>query len=534
MRDRSIAAKSTRSSLTRRRFLQSAAGGVLGAAAWLQRWPRAIAAPAPKGEPTGQLTWAIHITIAPTWFDPAETPGIITPYMFLYALHDALVKPMPDNPMAPSLATAWTESADGLTYDFELRQGVKFHNGDPFTAEDVKFSFERYKGAGAGEFRKKVKAVEVVNPHHVRFRLQAPWPDFMTFYGTPATGAGWIVPKRYLEKVGDEEFKNRPIGLGPYRLVSHQPGVEVVFEANADYWRKTPHVKRLVMKSVPDATTRLAMLKKREADVTYGIYGPLAEEVQRDPSLKLEAPVIATQWIVFTYEQYDPKSPWADQRVRLAANLAFNRQAANEAETLGRSVLTGSIIPRTFDYALPLEPYAYDPGKAKQLLKEAGFPNGFDAGECAVDSVYTGVVEALVNDLAAVGIRAKVRPMERAAHQAALREKTLKNLAFQGSGAFGNAATRLDAFVYSRGQQSWIKDPEIDDWYLQQAEERDRQKREALLHKIQRKLYDEARFIPVWELAFLCASGPRAAVSGLGLIPSFAYSGPYEDVQVKT
>ena len=134
--------------------------------------------------------------------------------------------------------------------------------------------------------------------------------------------------------------------------MSHQPGVEVIFEANTDYWRKTPHVKRLVMKSVPEATTRLAMLKKQEADVAYGILGALAEEVQRDPNLKLEAPVIATQWIVFTYDQYDPKSPWADQRVRLAANLAFNRQTANEAETLGRSQLTGSIIPRQFDYAL--------------------------------------------------------------------------------------------------------------------------------------------------------------------------------------
>ena len=521
-------------SLTRRRFLQSTISGAAGFSAWLQGWPRSMAAPAQKDEPSGQMTWAIHVTIAPTWFDPAETPGIITPYMFLYALHDALVKPMPDNPMSPSLATRWTESSDGLSYDFELRQGVKFHNGDPFTAEDVKFSFERYKGAGAGELKRQVKAVEIVDPHHIRFQLHEPWPDFMTFYGTPATGAGWIVPKNYTEKIGSEEFKNRPIGLGPYRFVSHQPGLELVLEANTDYWRKTPHVKRLVMKSVPEATTRLAMLKKREADVTYGLYGPLAEEVQRDSNLKLEAPVIATQWIIFTYEQYDPKSPWADQRVRLAANLAFNRQTANEAETLGYSMLTGSIIPRQFDYALPLEPYPYDPQKAKQLLKEAGYSRGFDAGECSVDSVYTGVVEALVNDLSTVGIRAKVRPVERAAHQAALREKTYKNLAFQGSGAFGNAATRLDAFVYSKGQQSWIKDPEIDAWYTQQAAERDRQKRQALLHKIQQKVYDEALFIPIWELAFLCASGPRAAVSGMGLIPTFAYSGPYEDVQLKS
>jgi peptide/nickel transport system substrate-binding protein len=522
-------------SLTRRRFLQGAAGGVAGLTAWLRGWPRLMAAPAPKGEPSGQMTWAVHVTIAPTWFDPAEAPGVITPYMFMYAIHDALIKPMPGDPNFPSLATQWSSSPDGLTYDFELRRGVKFHNGDPFTAEDVQFSFERYKGAGAGDLKNRVKVVEVVDLHHIRFRLHELWPDFLTFYGTPASGAGWIVPKKYLEKVGDAEFKNHPIGLGPYRFVSHQAGVELVLEANTNYWRKTPQVKRLVMKSVPEATTRLAMLKKQEADVTYGLYGALAEEVRHDPSLKLE-PVIppGTQWLEFTHEQYDPKSPWSDRRVRLAANHAINRQAINEAETLGYSVLTGSIIPRKFEYALHLEPYAYDANKARQLLKEAGYANGFDAGECSVDAVYAGVVEAVLNDLAAVGIRAKVRPLERAAYFVGHREKTYKNLAFHGSGAFGSAATRLGTFAYGQGSEAWMKDPEIDEWYLRQIGEGDRQKREALLHKIQQKLYDDVRFIPIWELGFLCASGPRAAVSGLGLIPLFAYSGPYEDVQLKS
>ena len=122
------------------------------------------------------------------------------------------------------------------------------------------------------------------------------------------------------------------------------------------------------------------------------------------------------------------------------------------------------------------EPYAYDPKKARQLLKEAGYANGFDAGEVSGDNVYAGVMEGAANDLTAVGIRIKVRPMERAAAFAAHREKTFKNLTFQGSGAFGNAATRLEAFATSQGSQSWIKDPEIDAWYAQQAGERDRTK----------------------------------------------------------
>src|SRR4029450_9944975 len=193
--------------------------------------------------PADQMTWAVHISLAPTWFDPAETSGIITPYLLLYALHDAMVKPMPGNPMAPSLAESWSASPDGLVYEFVLRRGVKFHNGDPVTTEDVKFSLERYRGASHRTLKDRRAAIETPDPGPVRIRLKQPWPDFMTFY-TDATGAGWIVPKKYVEKVGDEGFKKAPVGAGPYKFVSFTPGVELVLEAFEQYWRKSPSVKR--------------------------------------------------------------------------------------------------------------------------------------------------------------------------------------------------------------------------------------------------------------------------------------------------
>ena len=189
--------------------------------------------------PEGQMTWAVHVSLAPTWFDPAETSGIITPFMVLYALHDALVKAMPGNPMAPSLAESWSLSPDGLVYEFVLRKGVRFHNGDPLTAEDVKFSFERYRGASQKPLKDSVAALETPDPGRVRFRLKRPWPDFLTFY-LGATGAAWIVPKKYLDKVGDEGFKKAPVGAGPYRFVAFTPGVELVLEAFEPYWRKVP------------------------------------------------------------------------------------------------------------------------------------------------------------------------------------------------------------------------------------------------------------------------------------------------------
>ena len=144
----------------------------------------AIAALPVGAAPEGQMTWAVNVSLAPTWFDPAETPGIGTPFMILYALHDALVKPMPGNAMAPSLAETWSLSKDGLVQEFVLRPGVKFHNGEPVTADDVKFSFERYRGTFAKTLKERVMAVEIPDPGRVRFRLKHPWPDFMTIYGS--------------------------------------------------------------------------------------------------------------------------------------------------------------------------------------------------------------------------------------------------------------------------------------------------------------------------------------------------------------
>src|SRR3989442_7539637 len=235
-----------------------------------------------QATPAGEAVMAWPVTIARSWFDPSTLPPKITPFGILSALHDALVRPLPGQKMGNSLAESWAESPDGLTYEFKLRRGLKFHNGDAVTAEDVKFSFERYKGAGAMELKARVRRVEIVDPLTARFILKEPWPDFMTFYGTTATAAGIVVPKKYVAQVGDEGFRKHPIGAGPYKFVSHTPGVEVVLEANPAYWRRVPNVQRLIMKSVPEGTTRVAMLKSGEADIAYALDGEDALNVRRD------------------------------------------------------------------------------------------------------------------------------------------------------------------------------------------------------------------------------------------------------------
>src|SRR5687767_8302367 len=201
--------------------------------------PVVVASAAP---PDGTLAIGVHVTLVNRWLDPAETEALITPFMVLYPLHDALVKPMPGNINTPSLAESWSVSKDGTSYEFVIRRTAKFHNGDAVTADDVKFSFERYKGASAKLLKERVKEIQVLAPNRVRFVLVEPWPDFMAFYGTSATGAGWIVPRKYVEKVGDDGFKKAPMGAGPFKFVAFQPGVELVLEAFPGYWRKAPSV----------------------------------------------------------------------------------------------------------------------------------------------------------------------------------------------------------------------------------------------------------------------------------------------------
>ena len=517
------ASTDARNEISRRELLALTALGLVAGA------PRIA-----RAAPSGQLTWALHVSLPPTWLDPAETLGIISPFMILYALHDATVKPMPDKLYAPSLAESWSTSEDNLTYEFALRPGVRFHNGDPVTAEDVKFSFERYRGAANALMKAKVDRIEAPDPTHVRFTMKKPWPDFLTFYAT-ASGAGWIVPKKYVEKVGDAGFKSQPIGAGPYKFVSFTPGVELVLEAFEGYWRKTPAVKRIVMKVIPDDSTRLAALKRGEVDIAYSVRGELAKELQQTPGLTLKSVVAqAPSWIYFP-DQWDPASPWHDLRVRQAANLAIDREGMSQALFLGGCKTTNSIIPYTYEYYWQPPPAAYDPEKAKKLLSEAGYSGGFESGPLFTDASYANVGEVVVNNFQQVGIRTNLQPVERAGFLAAYAGKKYRHATLRGaSGAFGNAATRLASFVVKGGAYVYGSYPDIDELFPQQADELDPKKRAAILAKMQRLVHEKAVYAPIWQLAFMNGVGPRVGESGFGQIPGFPYTAPFEDITLKS
>jgi peptide/nickel transport system substrate-binding protein len=490
--------------------------------------PAAGAAP-----PDGTLAIGVHVTLVSRWLDPGDTEALITPFMVLYLLHDALVKPMPGGIMTASLAESWTLAKDNVTYEFLLRKNAKFHNGDPVTAEDVKFTFERYKGSGAKVLKDAVKEIQTPAPNRVRIILKEPWPDFMSFYGTSATGASWIVPKKHIEKVGEDAYKRAPVGAGPFKFASFNPGVELTMDAFPEYWRKAPSVKRITMRSIPDETTRAAAVKTGEVDLAYLFGGTVAEDLKRSPGIKVVAPLLyGVYWLDFL-DQWDPKSPWHDRRVRLAASHAIDRNAINQAEMLGLGKATGGFVPPEFDFALKIDPPAFDPARAKRLLAEAGHPNGFEAGDLTPLPPYTTLGETVSGMLQAVGIKTHVRTMERATFMTTWREKKIRGLLIGATGAAGNAAARVEPFFTKAGIYAYGTLPQIDDLFQQQAKETDRKKREALLHQIQKIVADQVLAAPIFQQGFLCAVGARVAESGAGLIQGFPYSAPGEELRLK-
>jgi len=220
--------------------------------------------------------------------------------------------------------------------------------------------------------------------------------------------------------------------------------------------------------------------------------------------------------------------------VRRAASTAIDRDGINQAVTLGYSLVTGNPIVADHNefFWQPPAP-VYDPDKAEEILAEAGFPKGLDGGEFFCDSSYSNIGEAVLDNLQAIGIRMKLRPIERAAFIKGYAEKTFKNIILAGPAPFGNAATRFEAYVVKGGPFVYGSYPDIDALYQQQAVELDHKKRKAILHKMQQLVYERTIFAPIWQLAFLNGVGPRVGESGFGRIARFPYTAPYEDITLK-
>src|SRR5215472_10361842 len=226
-------------------------------------------------KPKGKLTIAQHFALDPGWLDPLEHSYALTQQHYDYLVHDAMIKPMPQGEFTYSLAEHAEMTADFTKAAFRLRGGLKFHDGHSLTTQDVKWTYENYKGVNFKLFHDKLQRIEIVDDRSIIFHFKEPFVEFLDLYNGGLSGIGWIVPGHYYTKVGRDGFKANPMGAGPYKFVSQEAGVQMVFEAWEEYWRRSPGVKTIVVKGITDLTARMAGLQTGELDLAYGMTGKL-------------------------------------------------------------------------------------------------------------------------------------------------------------------------------------------------------------------------------------------------------------------
>jgi peptide/nickel transport system substrate-binding protein len=366
---------------------------------------------------------------------------------------DVVLKPMFENlltrdakgELAPLLAERWQVLDGGKTWRFQLRKGVRFHDGAELTAEDVRFTFATLAKEGsanslAPEFR-LIKSMEVENPHTLTVRFDKPSVVFgnKVNQGLFASTA-FIQSRRHIESAGEGGAERRPVGTGPWKFVEHVRGDRIVYEAVDNHWRATPHWKRLVFLKVPEPATRMAMLRAGGAEVIE-VGGEYVDELKKVGVRTLTMPNVAWLYVILggqwpTKSTYDPKVPWAQpdaeraRKVRLALNLAVDKQAIMQRILGGLGSVSGAWLTFPNDPwgtdALR-KPYPYDPAKAKALLAEAGSGGGFDLTMNLTAWPGRGylpdVGEAVATYWEKIGIRVKRRPVDRAVFAADFRAR---------------------------------------------------------------------------------------------------------------
>ena len=503
--------------------------------------------------PEGELTIGVHISISPRWMNPQIMTAGLMSYELAWKVHDNMFKPMPGAVFTYALADQYEMTDDFMQATLRLREGLTFHNGEPVTSEDVKFTYENYHGANAARFQEFTESVDIIDDRTVRINFKKPFLDFFLNYATPASAIGVIIPKEYYLSLGsneeerDEAFSNAPIGAGPFKFVSQEVGISVEFEAFTDYWRKVPHVKTLISRGIRDVAVRAASLKSGEVDFIYFVTGDVLEGVINDPQLDVDPNNSGPFWLMFP-DQNDPDSPFNDVRVRQAVSLAIDREFLSDRETQGLAIPTGNFIPPSWPGVVqrPVDPF--DLSKAKDLMAEAGYADGFSIDWFtpfpAVESMSLRVMEQLRE----IGIESEMQLMERPVYQEKLREgftdaANTNHKGFPGrqivmaiSVTPGNAATYIDIWGRCGGTSSLICNDRVDALWDQYQDSSDLGERDELMRDAQNILLDEFMFVPIYVNAFAVGMGPRVAgkPSDYTGVAMNVLLGPNEDLRLKS
>ena len=474
-----------------------------------------------KEKPKGTLNIGLHFGIDPGWLDPLGYYGAAL--QFYYLVHDALVKPMPQGEFTYSLAEHAEMSADFTRAAFRLRPGLRFQDGHPLTTADVKWTYENYRGLNFKLLQDRLDRIEIVDDRTIIFHFKGPFVDFIDLYNGAGSGAGWVVPKHYYERVGKDAFNARPLGAGPFKLVSQEAGVRVSVEAWADYWRRPPGVKFINVRAIKDLAGRMAGLETGELDLAYGMTGKLLQRVMADPKLRWD-PNFTAPWHLVFPGYNEPTSPFHDRRVRQAVSLAINRQFLVQQETRGIGRPWGNWIShesrdglRGDGTELPVPPF--DPAKAKRLLAEAGYPNGFDFEGYVPFAPYFDMAERILNDLRAVGMRSRVQMLDAPTYMA---QTSKGRKGFPGNRTIvqridprpGGAKAVIRLYAVCAGQASYICEPRIEALWARHEASIDTAERERLSKEIQRVLVEDYHLVPLYLQPFVHAVTQKVLPEG--------------------
>src|SRR5215472_3373330 len=521
---------------TRRTVLRAAALATTALAAPFVRHTYAVE----KVAPGGSMVLGWHTNIAPRWLDPLQHDGGATGDNFLNIVQDALIKNYRDRLYDHlALADHFEFSEDAKSATFRLRENIYFHDGSPVTPDDVVWTYEHYHGAWAKVLHDRTDRISVLDNRTMRFDFRTPFLDFPRLIGTAnVCGAGWVVPAKYYQQVGQDGFAQKPIGAGPYKLVRQEPGTRLEFEAFDGYYRPV-HIKKFTIISVPDPATRVAMLERGEADIIYFIPRQLVARVQSDPNI-MPAPVVSGNWWLAFPGFQDPKNPFHDKRVRQAVSLAIDRDAMNQAECNGMGKVDGNWINDDVEYGLEWPKWERNLGKAKQLMADAGFANGFNVAWVTPVPDYYSRGERMVSQLQSVGIRSKLQVMERGVFlkrlQGGLKEWPGVQIIMNAARVGGTWSNWYDSFMRCGGFNGKDRNcvPELDDKFNKYLTSTDRRERQDLATAIQREILENYYFVPVFRHAFVNAIGPRIAQNKWqDVFPTFTTSGyayPWEDI----
>ncbi len=453
-------------------------------------------------------TLVVAIAAGPGNLDPLLPPSIDSA-KYAWNAFDTLYGWDRLGNLEPRLATAHQVSADGRTHTFTLRRGVKFHNGDPFSAEDVKFSMERVLRPETQSTRRPffvntVERVEVPDPTTVVFHLKQRDGAFLN----KLAGYLYIVPKAYFGSLkSPEAYAQAPVGTGPYRIVDHQIGRSMEFARFDGYWGPRPAIARLVYRFIPEPSSRVNALLAGEVDLGTEIAPVDIERLRSEKALATELVDGGSPLHVRIYSN-DPSTPLSRKNVRLALNYAVDKTALIKNVLRGQAAPLGTLIPASYPYGSDpsLKPFDHDPAKARQLLVEAGFPNGIDTSLTCPTTQPRALCEALVAYWGAVGIRTQIKVIDATAYNRLNAVHQSGPLVLMG---FGNAIYDpihvVGGAVAKNGTWSDYDNPAVQKLIEQVEGESDRAQRDALFKQILQLSRDDGQAVLLAEpqLGFL-------------------------------